>query len=92
MSGFSFIMQRCDDNLPVSSALTKDLQVCLVGENAVAGGVGGFFRDFLRLQFFDSGGGGIIADAQSGSGSLDINDGVLLQKIKYSPHILKQHT
>ncbi len=43
-------------------------------------------------SFFDSGGGGIIADAQSGSGSLDINDGVLLQKIKYSPHILKQYT
>ena len=81
-------MQRSDDDLPVLCALAEDLQVCLVGENAVAGGVGGFFQDAQRLQLLDSGGGGVIADAQSGSGSLDVDDGVLLQKVKYSPDII----
>ena len=88
MNGFLFILQRSDDDLPVLSALAEDLQVLLVRENAVAGGVGGFFQDAQRLQLLDSGGGGVIADAQSGSGSLDVDDGVLLQKVKYSPDII----
>ena len=82
------MLQRREDDLPVLSALAEDLQVLLVRENAVAGGVGGFFQDTQRLQLLDSGGGGVIADAQSGSGSLDVDDGVLLQKVKYSPDII----
>lgn len=88
MNGFLFILQRSDDDLPVLRALAEDLQVLLVKGNAVAGGVGGFFQNAQRLQLFDSGGGGVIADAQSDGSSLDINDGVLLQKVKYRPHII----
>ena len=59
------MLQRREDDLPVLSALAEDLQVLLVRENAVAGGVGGFFQDAQRLQLLDSGGGGVIADARA---------------------------
>ena len=58
--------------------LSENLQVFFIGEDSVAGGVGGFFQDAQLLKLFDSGGGGVVADAKSGGGALDVDDGMLL--------------
>ena len=68
--------------------MSENLQVFFVGEDAVTGGVGGFFQDAQLLQFFDGGGSGVVADAQSGGGALDVDDGMLLQIVKYGPNII----
>ena len=41
-------------------SLSENLQIVLVCEDAVAGGVGGFFQNAQLLQLFDGGGGGVI--------------------------------
>lgn len=72
----------------ILGALAEDLQIILVCEDTVAGGVGGLFQNAQLLQLFDGGGGGIIADAQRGSGALDIDDRVLLQIVEHCPDIV----
>lgn len=69
-------------------SLAEDLQIVLISEDAVTGGVGGFLQDAQLLQFFDSGSGGVVADAQRGGGALDVYDGVLLQVVKRCPDVV----
>lgn len=72
----------------VSSTLPEDLQIVLVSEDAVTGGVSSFLQDAKLLQLFDGCGGGVKADAQRGSGALDIDDRILLQIVKHCPDIV----
>ena len=69
----------------ILGALAEDLQIILVCEDTVAGGVGGFLQDTQLLQLFDGRGGGVIADAQRGGGALEIDDRVLLQIVEHCP-------
>lgn len=68
--------------------MSENLQVFFVGEDPVTGGVGGFFQDAQLLKLFDGGGSGVVADAKIRCGTLDVNNGMLLQIVKYSPNII----
>ena len=58
--------------------MSENLQVLFVGKDPVAGGVGCFLQDAQLLQLLDSGGGGVVADAQRSGGALDVDNGVLI--------------